>query len=136
MELGEAPALLVGHEQVHRPECGQEAGLDRLAQLLEASPSRPSLDGARVAECELAPALVVQQVDLVQREQPRPLRDADFGKHVVHRGQHLRELAFRHGGVGHVHDQIRPHRLLGVAENASTSWCGSLRMKPTVSVRR
>ena len=70
------------------------------------------LDGVGEAERELAAALVVEQVHLVQREQARALGGADLGEHVLHGGEHLVQLLLRHRGVGHVQDQVGLQRLL------------------------
>ena len=56
--------------------------------------------------------LVVQQVDLVEGEQARPVPRTDLVEHVVHRGHHLVHVALGRRGVHHVHDQVRAHRLL------------------------
>ena len=65
-----------------------------------------------MAELELAAAVVVQQVDLVQRQQPRPLAGADLVEHVVDGRQLGGQLVLRGRGVRHVQDQVRGQRLL------------------------
>ena len=113
MELREAAALLVGHEQLHRRERRQEAGLDGLAELLEALPRLGrDLHGLREAEGEGVAPLLVDGVDLVEGEQARSLARAGLDQHVVHRRNHLVQLVLGYRGVGHVDDQVGPQRLL------------------------
>ena len=65
-----------------------------------------------VAEGQLAAAIVVDGVDLVEREQPRHLRGADLREHLVDGGEPVEQLVLRHRRVDHVHDQVGLERLL------------------------
>jgi len=113
VQLGETAALVVGHEQLHRLERGKEAALDRLAKLGEPLPLLGGdLNAPGVAEAQLPTAALVEDVDLVQRQQPGTLGSADLGQHVVHRRQHLAELTLGDGGIRHVHDQVGAHGFL------------------------
>ena len=49
---------------------------------------------------------------LFMHQQPRAVARPGLVEHVVHRGEHLVQLALRHRGVGHVHDQVGAERLL------------------------
>ena len=91
----------------------------------------------RVAEGELAAALVVERVGLVEHEQARLLAAADLLQHVLDRAGHRRQLLLV-GALASTTCSSRSARLVSssVAPKASTSWWGSLRMKPTVSVTR
>ena len=90
---------------------------------------------AAVAQLEHAPLVRVEQVGLVQDEQPRARARADLLEHVVDRAASSRRAPpreprrRRRAGSGR-----RSTVSSSVALKASTSWCGSLRMKPTVSV--
>ena len=70
------------------------------------------LDGVREPERQLAAALVVEQVDLVQGQQARRVARADLVEHVVDGGHHLVHLLLGHRGVHDVHDQVGAERLL------------------------
>ena len=113
VQFGERGALVEGHEQVHRLQRGQEAGLDRLAQLVEPGPlGGRHLDRVVEAERQLTAVLFVEEVDLVEGEQPGGLARPGLAEHLVDGGDHLVQLALGDRGIGHVHDQIRPQRLL------------------------
>src|SRR5689334_19144227 len=65
-----------------------------------------------MAEGELAPARVVEQVDLVENEQPRTLRRADLREHLVHSVELRDQLILGSRGVRHVQNQVRLQSLL------------------------
>ena len=79
-----------------------------------------------------ARSLVVEQVELVEREEPRDLRRADLAEHLVHGGDV--DVRFRMRRIDHVDKRSALATCSSVDWNASTRPCGSLRMKPTVSV--
>ena len=66
----------------------------------------------REAEGQLAAALLVDQVHLVEREQARRLPRPGLGQHGVDRLEHRVQLVLGHRRVGHVHDQVGAERLL------------------------
>ena len=95
-----------------------------------------SRDRLGLADGQLARLVGVQEVDLVEGHKARHLPRSDLLEHRVHRGDdappllRLRRIDQR--------PTIRSASTVSssVAWKASTSWCGSLRMKPTVSVTR
>ena len=87
-----------------------------------------------MAERQLAPALLVDRVGLVEHEQARLVAGADLLEHVLDGARHRDSSSS--GALASTTCSSRSARCVSssVAPNASTSWCGSLRMKPTVSV--
>src|SRR4051795_9938613 len=70
VQLGQAAALGVGHEQLDRLQRLAEGVLDAFAQLVEALPrGRADEDPVRVAEAQLPAALLVEHVGLVEDQQ-------------------------------------------------------------------
>ena len=65
-----------------------------------------------MAERELAAALVVDDVDLVEGDHARPVVGADLLEDLVDRPDHLRQLIFGEGGVDHVHHEVGAQGLL------------------------
>ena len=88
------------------------------AAIRSPSASRPSPVSAEtscavgMAERELAPALLVEHVGLVEHEQARLVAGADLLEHVLDRARHLDELLLGGAGVDHVQDQVGPVGLL------------------------
>ncbi len=80
---------------------------------------------------------LVDLVGLGQHQQPRRLVGGDLDQDVLDRAGHLRRAPPRRTEASTT-CRIRSARRVSssVAPNASTSWWGSLRMKPTVSVSR
>ena len=107
-------------------------------QVVEAlARQRAHQDPVGVAVAQLVALLGVERVDLVEHEQPRAVAGADLLEHVLDGAQHLQAVVLLGGGVD---ARAGPGRRSvvssSVAPKASTSWWGSLRMKPTVSVSR
>ena len=137
VELGQAAALGEGQQQVDAPQRLAELLLDPLAQRVEAL-ARDGGDEHRLgmAEAELLAALGVHRVRLVEDEQPRALARADLLEHLVDGPDHLLHLLLRRDASTTCRIRSDMRVSSSVAPNASTSWWGSLRMKPTVSVSR
>ena len=132
------PALVVGQEQLHRVQAREEASLERLAQLARAPrpsrprPARPRDGGSRARAAARrpagrpcsGPAAAAARPRRSPPAPPRPRRAcprascSDIDASATCR---IRSASSASSSV---------------APKASTSWCGSLRMKPTVSVRR
>src|SRR3954447_22805392 len=113
VQLGQAAALGVGHEQLDRLQRLAEGLLDAVAQLVEALAGHGrGQDALRLAEAEPAAALVVEHVGLVEDQQPRALAGADVLEDVVDGAQHRLELLLRDARVDDVQDQVGQARLL------------------------
>ena len=83
MQLVQQRALGERHEQLDVGQRALELGQDPLAQLLQPLAGGGADEhGLRVAEAELAAALVVEQVGLVEHEHPRR-GDLDLLEHVL-----------------------------------------------------
>src|SRR5919107_3943938 len=65
-----------------------------------------------MAKAELATALGLEQVDLVEGEELRTLARADVGKRALDGADHLLYLLVRRCAVDDVNDQVRAQRLL------------------------
>ena len=87
-------------------------------------------------EAQLLAALGVERVGLVEHEQARAVARPDLLEDVLDRAQHLVHLLLGDRRVDDVQHEVGHRVSSSVAPNASTSWWGSLRMKPTVSVIR
>ena len=126
--------LAVREQQADGAQRAVEEASQARAQLVE------SLIGAGGDELSLGiqgpqarKLALVQAVDLVEHDDPGGLA-ADHVEHVGHRLLAHPDLGRVEAGVGdHEHD-VGQRRLLERGWKASTSWCGSLRMNPTVSV--
>ena len=65
-----------------------------------------------MAEGQLAAAVCVDQVDLVERQQAWRIAGADLLEHVLDRPHHLHQFVLRGGRIRDVHDQVGQPRLL------------------------
>ena len=140
VQLGEPPALGVGHEQLD----AAAACARTRARCARAAPPGPRPWRAETSAAsgwrrlQLAAALVVEQVGLVEHEQARRARRRRSPRARPRpRASSRGSSPPRRRGVERRAGPGRPASVSSsVAANASTSWCGSLRMKPTVSVSR
>ena len=139
VQLVQARALGVGDEQLDLGQRLLEGGLDPLAQRVEALARRAAETSTASGwrERDLAALLLVEQVGLVEDQQPRLLAGADLLEHLVDRA-HVDAGAAPRGSEASTTCRIRSASTVSssVALKASTSWWGSFSMKPTVSVSR
>ena len=90
-----------------------------------------------MAEAQLLAAVVVDPVGLVEHEQPRPLAGADLVERRPRPRAVIATISSSSTDASTTWTMRSARRVSSsVAPNASTSWWGSLRMKPTVSVMR
>jgi len=105
-------ALSVREQQAHGSQGAVEEGGDPGAELVEPLPRRRrDVSGVRVRRFEAgAPRRVVQQVGLVEDEDPRRVR-ADHVEHVGDRLLARRDLVHLEACVGHDEDDVGDRRL-------------------------
>ena len=132
------PAL-VGHQQLHASRPARNVLLDPPAQLLAAPrPSSAETSTASRWRARDHAALVgVQLVDLVQDQQAsacRPRRSPPARRRQPGSSRSSSSSPTDASTTCRIRSALTVSSR--VALNASTSWCGSLRMKPTVSVTR
>ena len=113
MQLGQAAAVGVGHEQVNRSERVAQLALEALAQLLETL-AGGAADQHRLgmAQPQLGSLVGVEQVDLVEHQQPGPIAGADLLERLLDRLLHDRPLLLGRRAVEHVGQQLRAAGLL------------------------
>ena len=113
VELGEAPALLVGKQHPNAFEALFEPGPDPLTELVKTfTRFRRDLECTRVSICEPAAPERVHQVDLVDHELHRHVRGADLGQDPFDRSAHLVELLVGRRTIDQVEDEIGHEGLL------------------------
>ena len=79
VQLGEAAAVGVGHEQVERPQRVRQLALDALAELFQPFAADAADEhGIGVAQAQFVALGLVEQVGLVEHEQPWPVAGADL----------------------------------------------------------
>ena len=114
VQLVQPRALGVGDQQLDLGQRVLEGGLDPLPQLVEALPGQ-GRDQDRVpggAAATSLPLVLVEQVGLVEDEQPRLVAGADLLEHRVDRPHVGQPPLLRRRRVDHVQDQVGEHRLL------------------------
>ena len=137
VQLGEPPALGVGQQQLDRlhprartrPRSARAGGRAPCPRAAETS-TRVGMQAP-----QLRAALGVDQVGLVEHEQARRSRRRRSPRARSRRRASISSSSSS-SALASTTCRIRSASRVSssVAPNASTSWCGSLRMKPTVSV--
>src|SRR6202161_2431642 len=90
VQLGEAAAVGVRHEQLDAAQRVLELVDDPLAELLEALAGDAADEhGVGMAQAQLLALVLAEQVDLVQHEQPWPLAGADLLERLLDGVTHL-----------------------------------------------
>src|SRR6202161_1928981 len=90
VQLGEAAAVGVRHEQLDAAQRVLELVDDPLAELLEALAGDAADEhGVVMAQAQLLALVLAEQVDLVQHEQPWPLAGADLLERLLDGVTHL-----------------------------------------------
>src|SRR4051794_16417054 len=113
VQLRQAPALGVGHEQLDGLQGAAERRLDGVLERFEPLPRDPRDEHAvGMAEAQFAAALVVEHVGLVEHEQPGLGAGVDLLEHVVDGAHHPLELLLGDARVDDVKDQVGQPGLL------------------------
>src|SRR6202161_4707005 len=90
VQLGEAAAVGVRHEQLDAAQRVLELVDDPLAELLEALAGDAADEhGVGMAQAQLLALVLAEQIDLVQHEQPWPLAGADLLERLLDGVTHL-----------------------------------------------